>query len=50
MGGVGQIMAVQANLRYPESVAAAVQGADVVVNAVGILAPERAADVRCRAR
>jgi NADH dehydrogenase len=35
MGGVGQIHAVQANLRYPESVAAAVQGAEAVVNAAG---------------
>ncbi len=39
MGGVGQIHAVQANLRYPQSVARAVEGATVVVNAVGILAP-----------
>jgi uncharacterized protein YbjT (DUF2867 family) len=39
MGGVGQIQAVQANLRYPETIARAVQGADVVVNAVGILMP-----------
>jgi NADH dehydrogenase len=38
MGVVGQIHAVQANLRYPESVAAAVQGADVVINSVGVLA------------
>ncbi|MEM6665590.1 MAG: complex I NDUFA9 subunit family protein [Pseudomonadota bacterium] len=37
LGGVGQIHAVQANLRYPESVAAAVKGADAVVNCVGIL-------------
>jgi uncharacterized protein YbjT (DUF2867 family) len=37
MGGVGQIGAVQANLRYPDSVAAVTQGADVVINAVGIL-------------
>lgn len=37
MGGVGQIQPVQANLRYPESVAAAVQGADVVINLVGLL-------------
>ena len=33
----GQIHAVQANLRYPNSVAAAVRGADAVVNLVGIL-------------
>jgi uncharacterized protein YbjT (DUF2867 family) len=38
MGGVGQIMAVQANLRYPDSVMRAVEGADAVVNLVGILA------------
>ncbi len=37
MGGVGQIHAVQANLRYPDSVMAAVHGADAVVNLVGIL-------------
>ncbi len=39
MGSVGQIHAVQANLRYPQSVARAIEGADVVINAVGILAP-----------
>lgn len=39
MGNVGQVMPVQANLRYPESVAHAVRGADGVVNLVGILAP-----------
>lgn len=37
MGVVGQIYAIQANVRYPESVAAAVQGSDAVVNLVGIL-------------
>lgn len=37
LGRVGQIQAVQANLRYPESVAAAVKGADAVINLVGIL-------------
>ncbi|HRD75645.1 MAG TPA: complex I NDUFA9 subunit family protein [Hyphomicrobiaceae bacterium] len=37
MGGVGQIHAVQANLRYPESLARAVEGADAVVNLVAIL-------------
>jgi NADH dehydrogenase len=37
-GVVGQVHAVQANLRYPESLAEAVRGADAVVNAVGILA------------
>jgi uncharacterized protein YbjT (DUF2867 family) len=37
MGRVGQIHAVQANLRYPDSVAAAVRDADIVVNLVGLL-------------
>lgn len=37
LGIVGQIHAVQANLRYPDSVARAVEGADAVVNLVGIL-------------
>ncbi len=37
MGSVGQIMPVQANLRYPDSVMRAVDGADAVVNLVGIL-------------
>jgi len=37
MGKVGQIHAVQANLRYPQSIAAALRDADVAVNLVGIL-------------
>jgi NADH dehydrogenase len=37
-GRVGQIHAVQANLRNPASVARALQGAEAVVNLVGILA------------
>jgi NADH dehydrogenase len=37
MGRVGQIHAVQANLRYPDSVAAAARDADIIVNLVGIL-------------
>src|SRR5215470_6131658 len=37
LGQVGQIHAVQANLRYPASVAAAARDADVVINLVGIL-------------
>jgi len=36
LGAVGQIEAVQANLRYPESVEAAVEGANAVVNAAGV--------------
>lgn len=39
MGRVGQIAPVQANLRYPASLAAVIQGADVVVTSVGVLAP-----------
>ncbi|MDX7950411.1 complex I NDUFA9 subunit family protein [Lichenihabitans sp. Uapishka_5] len=38
LGRVGQIHAVQANLRYPASLAAAMRGSDAVVNLVGILA------------
>ncbi|MGH6769133.1 MAG: complex I NDUFA9 subunit family protein [Xanthobacteraceae bacterium] len=37
LGRVGQIHAVQANLRYPASVEAAAHGAAVVINLVGIL-------------
>jgi uncharacterized protein YbjT (DUF2867 family) len=38
MGDVGQIHPVQANLRFPDSVRRAVEGAQAVVNLVGILA------------
>ncbi len=37
LGRVGQIHAVQANVRHRTSVAAAVRGSDVVINLVGIL-------------
>jgi uncharacterized protein YbjT (DUF2867 family) len=37
LGKVGQIHAVQANLRYPESVAHALRDAEAAVNLVGIL-------------
>ena len=37
LGIVGQVMPVQANLRYPDSLAAACTGAEAVVNLVGIL-------------
>lgn len=37
-GRVGQVAAVQANLRYPDSVAPALQGAKAAVNCVGVLA------------
>jgi NADH dehydrogenase len=42
MGVVGQVHGVQANLRFADSVVRAVDGADTVINAVGILAPEGA--------
>ena len=42
LGKVGQIHAVQANLRYPASVDAAMRGADIAINLVGILAPSGA--------
>lgn len=38
MGVVGQIHAVQANLRFPDSVRRAVEGAEAVVNLVSVLA------------
>lgn len=37
LGKVGQIMPVQANIRYPDSVRAAARGASVVINLCGIL-------------
>lgn len=37
MGAVGQVQIVQANLRHEGSVAAAVAGADAVINLVGVL-------------
>jgi NADH dehydrogenase len=39
LGGVGQISAVQANVRFPDSLLAPARGADAVINLVGILAP-----------
>src|ERR1700760_4486275 len=38
LGKVGQIHAVQANLRYPASVEAAMRGSHAAINLVGILA------------
>lgn len=37
MGDVGQIQLMQANVRFPESVDAALEGADAVVNLIGVL-------------
>lgn len=37
-GKVGQIAAVQANLRYPDSIRHALDGADAAINLVGLLA------------
>lgn len=39
LGGVGQINPVQANVRFPDSLLAAADGADAVINLVGILFP-----------
>src|SRR4051794_3355072 len=38
LGRVGQIHAVQANLRYPASIEAAMRGSHAAINLVGILA------------
>jgi uncharacterized protein YbjT (DUF2867 family) len=38
LGGVGQISPVQANVRFPDSLLAPANGADAVINLVGILA------------
>ena len=38
LGNAGQIMAMQANVRYPATVARAIEGAEAVINLVGILA------------
>lgn len=38
MGAVGQVFPVQANIRYPDSIKAAVEGAEAVVNLVAVLA------------
>ena len=45
IGGVGQIQPVQANLRFPDSIAAALEGATAVVNATGVTGGERGADL-----
>jgi uncharacterized protein YbjT (DUF2867 family) len=37
LGGVGQIVAVQANVRFPDSLVTAAEDADAAVNLVGIL-------------
>jgi uncharacterized protein YbjT (DUF2867 family) len=39
LGDVGQINPVQANVRFPDSLLAAADGADAVINLVGILYP-----------
>jgi uncharacterized protein YbjT (DUF2867 family) len=39
LGSVGQINAVQANVRFPDSLITAAEGADAVINLVGILFP-----------
>lgn len=39
LGFVGQIQLMQTNVRYPDSVARAADGAEAIVNLVGVLAP-----------
>jgi len=46
IGGVGQIESVQANLRYPASIASALEGAEMAVNATGIKAESGAQTYR----
>ena len=46
IGGVGQIEAVQANLRYPGSVAAALEGAEMAINVTGVKAESGAQTYR----
>jgi uncharacterized protein YbjT (DUF2867 family) len=38
LGGVGQIQPVQANVRFPDSIAAALEGANAAVNVTGVKA------------
>ena len=38
LGGVGQIQPVQANLRYPDSITAALEGVSAAINATGVKA------------
>ena len=47
LGCVGQIHAVQANVRHLASVAAAVRGSDVVINLVGVRPREFSAATQC---
>ena len=53
IGGVGQIQPVQANLRFPDSIAAALEGASAAVNATGVTAESGSANLQrrtCRGR
>ena len=49
LGRVGQIHAVQANVRFAQSIEAAVRDADIVINLVGILFETGPPALRCRA-
>lgn len=46
IGGVGQIEPVQANLRYPDSIAAALEGAEMAINVTGVKAEHGAQTYR----
>ncbi len=50
IGGVGQIQPVQANLRFPDSIAAALEGASAAVNATGVTAESGAQTFTRRTR
>jgi len=50
-GDVGQVQLVQANLRFPDSLAAALEGATAAVNCVGLLyekGPQRFQDIQAQ--
>ena len=47
MGAVGQVHPVQANVRYPDSLRRAAEGAEAVVNLAGILHKSGSQTFRC---
>ena len=49
LGDVGQIQLVQANVRFPDSVNAALEGASGVVNMVGVLSENGQQNFNCAA-
>ena len=49
LGGVGQIQPVQANVRFPDSIAAALEGATAAINVTGVKAESGAQTYQSRA-